>query len=99
MTPLKNTPYKTFLRHDETCNFTDQAASSGTQTRLLVPDESTSRGFILAVALGVGVGVAAMPNWAEGGGLAGTGAASLRVTGAASLERHEGGRNTAGTWS
>ncbi|CAK8993928.1 unnamed protein product [Durusdinium trenchii] len=27
--------------------------------------------FILAVALGVGVGVAAMPNWAEGGGLAG----------------------------
>jgi len=27
--------------------------------------------FILAVSLGVGVGVAALPNWAEGGGLAG----------------------------
>ncbi|CAE7594278.1 unnamed protein product [Symbiodinium natans] len=27
--------------------------------------------FILAVSLGVGVGVSALPNWAEGGGLAG----------------------------
>mmetsp|Transcript_19329 Transcript_19329/g.36274 ORF Transcript_19329/g.36274 Transcript_19329/m.36274 type:complete len:653 (-) Transcript_19329:306-2264(-) len=34
--------------------------------------------FILAVSLGVGVGVAALPNWAEGGGLAGFHGANLK---------------------